>query len=160
MTTSSDPLAGVELLILGAGQEVGRSCVVTYAQGVNVMFDCGLHMGKQGDQRLPLLSTLGDINDHIHAVVITHFHLDHIGALPYLTEHLGYRGPVIMTHATKALAPLILEDYFSICQKRCPFSTNLHHGCTRQYEHTKCDCIMGDRGGVAAGVTHYTQWGM
>eukprot|EP00892_Ulva_mutabilis_P010145 jgi/Ulvmu1/7502/UM037_0046.1 len=115
---ATDPFTGLELVVLGAGQEVGRSCVVMYAQGVNVMFDCGLHMGKQGDQRLPLLSTLGDINDHIHAVVITHFHLDHIGALPYLTEHLGYRGPVIMTHATKTLAPLILEDYFSICHKR------------------------------------------
>jgi len=120
MTTERDRHEGIDLLILGAGQEVGRSCVVMYGHGVNIMFDCGLHMGKQGDQRLPLLSTLGDVNEQIHAVVITHFHLDHIGALPYLTEHLGYRGPVIMTHATKTLAPLILEDYFSICQRRFP----------------------------------------
>lgn len=118
MTSVSDPVTGLELLILGAGQEVGRSCVVMYAHGVNIMFDCGLHMGKQGNQRLPMLSTIGDINEHIHAVIITHFHLDHIGALPYLTEHLGYRGPIFMTHATKTLAPLILEDYFSICHRR------------------------------------------
>jgi integrator complex subunit 11 len=43
--------------------------------------------------------------------VISHFHLDHIGALPYLTETLGYRGPIVMTHPTKAIAPMLLRDY-------------------------------------------------
>jgi integrator complex subunit 11 len=37
--------------------------------------------------------------------------LDHIGALPYFTEVCGYHGPVYMTYPTKALAPLMLEDY-------------------------------------------------
>jgi integrator complex subunit 11 len=114
-----------EVLVLGAGQEVGRSCVLLSCNEVNIMFDCGLHMGKKGNERLPLLSVLGeemDINSQVHLVFITHFHLDHIGALPYLTEVLGYRGPVIMTHATKAIAPLILEDYHNICQTRCGHS--------------------------------------
>ncbi|KAF5939302.1 hypothetical protein HYC85_023561 [Camellia sinensis] len=38
-------------------------------------------------------------------------HLDHIGALPYFTEVCGYNGPIYMTYPTKALAPLMLEDY-------------------------------------------------
>jgi integrator complex subunit 11 len=109
-------------MILGAGQEVGRSCVVISFGRVNVMFDCGVHMGRHSAQMLPQFDLLGDINaisNKIDAVVITHFHLDHIGCLPYLTETLRYRGPIVMTHATRALAPLLLEDYHSICTRRC-----------------------------------------
>lgn len=43
-------------------------------------------------------------------VLITHSHLDHIGALPYLTEVLGYSGPVFMTASCYAQAKLQLQD--------------------------------------------------
>ena len=32
-------------LITGAGQDVGRSCVLVTLGGKNIMFDCGMHMG-------------------------------------------------------------------------------------------------------------------
>ena len=38
-------MQGVRLVCLGAGQDVGRSCVVVTLEGVTVMFDCGMHMG-------------------------------------------------------------------------------------------------------------------
>lgn len=38
----------------------------------------------------------------------SHFHLDHCGALPYMTEVVGYNGPVYMTYPTKAVCPLLL----------------------------------------------------
>ena len=44
------------------------------------------------------------------------FHLDHCGALPYLTEKLGYDGPVYMTRPTAALASILLKD----CRHREP----------------------------------------
>jgi integrator complex subunit 11 len=46
----------------------------------------------------------------IDCVIISHFHLDHCGALPYFTERIGYHGPVFMTHPTRAIAPILLED--------------------------------------------------
>lgn len=36
----------VEIKPLGAGQEVGRSCILLKYRGKTVMFDCGLHPGK------------------------------------------------------------------------------------------------------------------
>lgn len=33
-----------------------------------------------------------------------------LGALPYLSEMIGYTGPIYMTHPTKAIAPILLED--------------------------------------------------
>lgn len=107
----------IECLVLGAGQEVGKSCVVvTFGGGKRVMFDCGMHMGHRDSRRYPdfdrlLADGAADYTAAISCVVITHFHLDHIGALPYFTEVCGYHGPVYMTYPTKALAPLMLEDY-------------------------------------------------
>lgn len=112
---------GIQCLVLGAGQEVGKSCVVVTIGNKRIMFDCGMHMGYQDERRYPdfsKISKTGDFTDSITCVIITHFHLDHIGALPYFTEVLGYEGPIYMTYPTKALAPLMLEDYRKVMVDR------------------------------------------
>ena len=48
---------------------------------------------------------------YIDAVIISHFHLDHCGALPYMSEQVGYEGPIYMTLPTKVIAPILLEDF-------------------------------------------------
>lgn len=55
----------------------------------------------------------------IDLVLISHFHLDHCGALPYFTEAVGYSGPIVATPPTKAIIPLMLEDFrkVSVAQK-------------------------------------------
>ncbi|KAM7484708.1 hypothetical protein LguiA_000717 [Lonicera macranthoides] len=111
----------IECLVLGAGQEVGKSCVVVSINGKRIMFDCGMHMGYLDHRRYPdfsLISKSGDFDNAITCIIITHFHLDHIGALPYFTEVCGYRGPIYMTYPTKALAPLMLEDYRKVMVDR------------------------------------------
>ncbi|XP_058078333.1 cleavage and polyadenylation specificity factor subunit 3-II isoform X2 [Magnolia sinica] len=103
----------IECLVLGAGQEVGKSCVVVSMGGKKIMFDCGMHMGYTDRRCYPDFSLISssDFDNALTCIVITHFHLDHIGALPYFTEVCGYRGPIYMTYPTKALAPMMLEDY-------------------------------------------------
>ncbi|KAH7671703.1 Metallo-hydrolase/oxidoreductase protein [Dioscorea alata] len=64
------------------------------------MFDCGMHMGYLDHRRYPdfsLISQSGDFSSVISCIVITHFNLDHVGALPYFTEVCGYNGPIFMT---------------------------------------------------------------
>lgn len=34
----------IKVVPLGAGQDVGRSCVLVSVGGKNVMFDCGMHI--------------------------------------------------------------------------------------------------------------------
>ncbi|KNC71267.1 hypothetical protein SARC_16195, partial [Sphaeroforma arctica JP610] len=43
----------IKVVPLGAGQDVGRSCVIVTLNGRNVMFDCGMHMGFQDKRRFP-----------------------------------------------------------------------------------------------------------
>ncbi|CAD5317871.1 unnamed protein product [Arabidopsis thaliana] len=104
----------IDCLVLGAGQEIGKSCVVVTINGKKIMFDCGMHMGCDDHNRYPdfsVISKSGDFDNAISCIIITHFHMDHVGALPYFTEVCGYNGPIYMSYPTKALSPLMLEDY-------------------------------------------------
>eukprot|EP01060_Flectonema_neradi_P020402 TRINITY_DN27944_c0_g1_i1.p1 TRINITY_DN27944_c0_g1~~TRINITY_DN27944_c0_g1_i1.p1 ORF type:complete len:739 (+),score=93.07 TRINITY_DN27944_c0_g1_i1:180-2219(+) len=60
----------------------------------------------------------GNLTDKIDAVLITHFHLDHVGSLPVLTERVGYSGPLIMSAPTKSISPLLLNDFAKIQAQR------------------------------------------
>jgi cleavage and polyadenylation specificity factor subunit 3 len=44
-TSSGDFL---EITPLGAGNEVGRSCIYIECKGCKVLMDCGIHPGKEG----------------------------------------------------------------------------------------------------------------
>jgi len=107
----------IKITPLGAGQDVGRSCILVSFGGKNIMLDCGMHMGYNDDRRFPDFSYLakeGPVTSYLDCVIISHFHLDHCGALPYLTEVVGYDGPVFMTSPTKSICPILLEDYRKI----------------------------------------------
>jgi len=99
----------MKITLLGAaGGEVTGSAYLIQTAEANVMVDCGLFQGAQkleNFNRLPSSSAL----KNLHAVVLTHAHLDHTGRLPLLTR-FDYQGPVYATSATIALADLILKD--------------------------------------------------
>ncbi|PAV66533.1 hypothetical protein WR25_22543 [Diploscapter pachys] len=103
----------IKIVPLGAGQDVGRSCILVTIGNKNIMMDCGMHMGYQDERRFPDFSYIspGRLDEHLSCVIITHFHLDHCGALPHMSEIVGFDGPIYMTYPTKAIAPVLLEDY-------------------------------------------------
>ncbi|KAL6122838.1 hypothetical protein NUSPORA_00097 [Nucleospora cyclopteri] len=97
---------------LGAGNEVGRSCIHLKYQDKQLLLDCGVHPAYTGVSSLPFLD-LVDLGK-IDAVLITHFHLDHAASLPFLTEKTDFKGKVYMTHPTKAILKWLLNDYIRI----------------------------------------------
>ncbi|KAK9801371.1 hypothetical protein WJX73_002407 [Symbiochloris irregularis] len=99
----------VSVNVLGAGQEVGRSCVIIKYMGKTVMLDCGVHPGRQGINSLPFLDSV-DL-DEVDIALITHFHLDHCAAVPYLLTRTNFKGRVFMTHPTKAVYGMLLRDF-------------------------------------------------
>lgn len=111
----------MEVIPLGAGQDVGRSCVIVTISGRTIMFDCGMHMGYNDNRRFPdfsYLSKTGNFDKAIDCIIISHFHLDHCGALPYFTEICKYNGPIYMTQPTKAVVPFLLEDFSKISAEK------------------------------------------
>lgn len=79
---------------LGGGQEIGANCYLVGMGGLDVLLDCGMHPKKDGLDALPNFSLLNKPPD---AVIISHAHLDHCGALPYLLKQF----PTVIPYATK-----------------------------------------------------------
>jgi ribonuclease J len=78
---------------LGGLGEVGKNLMVYESDGEIVVVDAGLafprdeHLGV--DLVLPDISYLRDRADRIRAVLLTHAHEDHVGALPYLMREVN-----------------------------------------------------------------------
>ena len=106
-------MPNIEVTPLGAGQDVGKSCILVTINGKNIMLDCGMHMGFDDERRFPDFKYITDtnLNGYLDCVLISHFHLDHCGSLPFMSEVVGFDGPIFMTHPTKAICPILLEDY-------------------------------------------------
>eukprot|EP00818_Percolomonas_sp_WS_P005200 CAMPEP_0117448304 /NCGR_PEP_ID=MMETSP0759-20121206/7330_1 /TAXON_ID=63605 /ORGANISM="Percolomonas cosmopolitus, Strain WS" /LENGTH=722 /DNA_ID=CAMNT_0005240683 /DNA_START=418 /DNA_END=2586 /DNA_ORIENTATION=+ len=97
---------------LGAGQEVGRSAVLLKFKGKTVLFDCGIHPAHTGMGSLPFFDSIEPSS--IDLCLVTHFHLDHSGAVPYLMQKTDFRGRMYMTHPTKAICKMILSDFVRV----------------------------------------------
>ncbi|GLB45057.1 putative CPSF73-100_C [Lyophyllum shimeji] len=102
----------LSVTLLGAGQEVGRSCCVLQYRGRTIVCDTGVHPAYSGIASLPFIDELDWST--VDAILITHFHLDHAAALTYITEKTNFRdgkGKVYMTHPTKAVHKFMMQDY-------------------------------------------------
>ena len=93
----------VRLLPLGGLGEIGKNMTVVEHGGRIVLVDTGLMFPTAEmlgiDLVLPDFSYLRDRADDIEAIVLTHGHEDHVGALPYVLREIGlppviYGGPL------------------------------------------------------------------
>ena len=91
----------------GVGEVTGANYVLE-SGGTNIMVDCGLHQGSHYADRQNFEPFPYDVKE-IKAVFVTHSHLDHTGRLPSLV-HVGFRGTIYSTAATKDCAELMLLD--------------------------------------------------
>ena len=85
--------APVRITFLGGLGEIGRNCAAIETEGRIVVLDCGQMFAGDDlpgvDAVLPDLDWLIDNADRVDAIIATHAHEDHIGALPYLMAHLS-----------------------------------------------------------------------
>ena len=89
----------MKITFYGAAQRVtGSKHLVTTPSGKNILLDCGLFQGE-GDKTDEMNRHLGFEPAAVHALVLSHAHMDHAGCIPYLYK-TGFRGPVYCTPAT------------------------------------------------------------
>jgi len=96
------------LTFLGAAQTVTGSKFLIEAGEARVLVDCGLLQGPRELRRRNWEAFPVPPAD-IDAVLLTHAHLDHCGYLPALYRK-GFRGRVLCTASTRALAEIVLRD--------------------------------------------------
>jgi ribonuclease J len=86
------PPAGLRIVALGGLGEIGRNMTAFEYAGRLLLLDCGVLFPDPDqpgvDLILPDFSYLEDRLDQVEALVLTHAHEDHIGAVPYLLRRL------------------------------------------------------------------------
>src|SRR5918992_883007 len=104
----------LRIIPLGGVGEVGKNMTVFELGDEIVVVDSGLafprdeHLGV--DLILPDVAYLADRRDRVRAVILTHAHEDHVGALPYLLRQVGVP-QVWGTKLTLGLAQSRLDEH-------------------------------------------------
>ncbi len=104
----------VRLSFLGAGRQVGRSCLLLQTPESRIIIDCGIDPSQdEGPETYPFLDAPEFNISEVDAVVVSHAHLDHSGIVPYLFK-FGYQGPIYCTAPTRDVMSLLQLDMIKI----------------------------------------------
>ncbi|MCD4704827.1 ribonuclease J [bacterium] len=83
----------LKVIIVGGNEEVGRNMTILEYEDDIVIIDMGIQFPEEDmpgiDFIIPNIEYLKGKEKNIKGVIITHGHLDHIGAIPYLIPTLG-----------------------------------------------------------------------
>jgi hypothetical protein len=95
----------IRIIPLGGMEEIGRNMSAVVYKDEIIVIDAGIQFSTDEtpgvDYILPNTKFLEDNKEKIVALVITHGHLDHIGAIPFLIDRIG--NPPIYTREFGAL---------------------------------------------------------
>ena len=109
----------MKLTFHGAARSVTGSRHMVEMPGCRLLLDCGLFQGRR-EEALRQNQDLGFDPNSIGAVLLSHAHVDHSGALPMVQKH-GFSGKVYLTRATADLTELMLEDSAHVQVSDCSY---------------------------------------
>ena len=104
-----------KIKILGSGREVGRAAILIEHNGRGLLLDYGVNFDDEDKPIFP-----GDVRPRdLEGLVLTHSHLDHIGAAPYLYVSEGPR--LFGTRLTLHVSRLLLYDMIKLNGAYLPY---------------------------------------
>lgn len=110
----------MEIGFIGAAQTVTGSKHLVLYKDIQILIDCGMFQGPK-DLREMNWSGFPFDPQKTDAVILTHAHVDHCGALPLLVKK-GFKGPIYCTDATLELTKIILLDAAKIQEEDAEYA--------------------------------------
>ena len=105
----------IKIEVLGSGREVGRAAIALWVDGRGLLLDYGVSFDEDDNPVFPMHIRPRDLE----AVVLTHSHLDHIGAAPSL--YVSIRPKLIATPLTLDVSRLLLYDMIKLNGPLLPY---------------------------------------
>lgn len=103
----------MEVKFLGSAREVGRAAISVKTQRTQILLDYGVMLDHTPG--FPMHVPPKEVD----AVVVTHSHLDHSGAVPIF--HIQERKPVYGTRMTFDFANVLIKDFIKLSSTYIPF---------------------------------------
>jgi ribonuclease J len=133
------PAGGLRVVALGGLGEVGRNMAVLEHRGRLLIIDCGVLFPEDNQPGVDLiLPDFSSITDRLHdvvAVVLTHGHEDHIGAVPYLLR-LRPDLPLVGSQLTLAFVEAKLKEH-----KVTPYTLAVREGQVERFGPFECEFV-------------------
>ncbi|MGO1317944.1 MAG: ribonuclease J [Cellulomonadaceae bacterium] len=133
------PDGGLRIVALGGLGEIGRNMAVLEHDGRLLVIDCGVLFPEDNqpgvDLILPDFSYIADRLDDVEAIVLTHGHEDHIGAVPYLLR-LRRDIPLVGSQLTLAFVEAKLKEH-----RITPLTLAVKEGQTEQLGPFSCEFV-------------------
>jgi ribonuclease J len=103
----------LEIIPLGGIGEFGMNCMAVRYEDEMIILDAGMGFPEESaygvDVSVPDFDFLEEYRDQITAIILTHGHEDHLGALPYILKKFNV--PVYASHFTMGLAESKLDEH-------------------------------------------------
>lgn len=145
MTQDGTAPGRFELTFLGANATVTGSRYLVETGAGRLLVDCGLFQGYK-TLRLRNWAPFPVDPASIHAVVLTHAHLDHSGYLPRLVRE-GFAGTIWCTEATRALCGILLPDSGRLLEEEASYADRVgssrHHPARPLYTEREANVCLG-----------------
>nr|WP_243889022.1 ribonuclease J [Dermatophilus congolensis] len=133
------PEGGLRIVPLGGLGDIGRNMTVLEHAGRLLIIDCGVLFPEDAhpgvDLILPDFSYIEDRLDDVEAIILTHGHEDHIGAVPYLLR-LKEDIPLIGSNLTLALIEAKLKEH-----RITPYTMDVTEGDIEDFGPFECEFI-------------------
>ena len=133
------PTGGLRVVPLGGLGEVGRNMTVLEHAGALLIVDCGVLFPEDHqpgvDLVLPDFTPIRDRLDDVVALVLTHGHEDHIGAVPFLLRERADI-PLVGSRLTLALVEAKLAEH-----RLDPHSIVVRDGEQRRFGPFECEFL-------------------
>ncbi|MEN2975109.1 MAG: MBL fold metallo-hydrolase [Candidatus Caldarchaeales archaeon] len=104
----------MEIKFLGGAQEVGRSAILVKTREARILLDYGVQVSDP-EPSFPSHVAAKDLD----AVILTHAHLDHIGAAPLFMLNNGTK--IFATPMTFKIADILLRDFLKLAGYYLPY---------------------------------------
>ncbi len=126
----------MKIKFLGGADEIGSSCSLIEIANSKILIDCGFRHHERAGEKIPAFSEIGKDLD---AIILTHAHIDHSGALPVAASSYP-NTPIYLTQPTLSIVATLLLDTLKIMELGLEADGEVPIYSLRQIENALSSC--------------------